>query len=174
MHCQDTSNKKEKHFLQLLESHKGILYKICRIYQDQEERRKDLFQEMILQLWSSFDSFRGESQFSSWMYQVAFNTAIVFWKKEKRDLEAHSAAPYQELHEELHKIDDRKEQLEVFYKAVKRLNTIEKAIIFLYMQGLSGKEIADILGISTINVRVRLNRVKEKIKDIIKTLGYEF
>ncbi|MDH7461798.1 RNA polymerase sigma factor [Chitinophagaceae bacterium 26-R-25] len=169
----NTPNDKQTCFLQQIETHKGILYKICRIYQDKKEDQQDLLQEMILQLWRSYDSFRGESQFSSWMYRVAFNTAISYFRKEKQRFTS-SLDPYHDLPDELHTVKEKEEQLAIFYKAVQQLNKVEKALIFLYMQGQSGEEIADILGISSVNVRVRLNRTKEKIKYIIKTLGYEF
>ena len=71
---------KQTRFLQLLKENKGILFKICKIYQEDPDDRNDLLQEMTLQLWLAFDSYRGESKFSSWMYRVALNTAIVFLK----------------------------------------------------------------------------------------------
>ena len=128
----------------------------------------------MLQLWLSYDSFRGDSQFSSWMYRVAFNTAIVFFKKERRRQDVFMTAPYNQLPEELHTARDQDEQLRIFYKAVQKLNKVEKALIFLFMEGQSGKEIALILGITPLNVRVRLGRTRDKLKYIIKTLGYEF
>ncbi|MDI3319872.1 RNA polymerase sigma factor [Pinibacter soli] len=169
----NTSNNKQTSFLQLIEMHKGILYKICRIYEDKKEEQQDLLQEMILQLWRSYDSFRGESKFSSWMYRVAFNTAISYFRKEN-NYKTSGLETYHDLPDELHAVKEKEEQLAIFYKAVQQLNKVEKALIFLYMQGQSGDEIADIMGISSVNVRVRLNRTKEKIKYIIKTLGYEF
>lgn len=169
----NTSNDKETCFLQQIETHKGILYKICGIYQSKKEEQDDLLQEMILQLWRSYDSFRGESKFSTWMYRVAFNTAISYFRKENQ-YNATSIEAYGDLPDELHAIKEKEEQLAIFYKAIQQLNKVEKALIFLYMQGQSGDEIAEILGISPVNVRVRMNRTKEKIKYIIKTLGYEF
>jgi len=165
---------KEARFLQQVEAHRGILYKICRIYQDNPADQHDLLQEIMLQLWLSYDSFRGDSQFSSWMYRVAFNTAIVFFKKERRRQDIFTTVPYNQLPEELHTVRDQDEQLRIFYKAVQKLNKVEKALIFLFMEGQSGKEIALILGITPLNVRVRLGRTRDKLKYIIKTLGYEF
>jgi RNA polymerase sigma-70 factor (ECF subfamily) len=108
------------------------------------------------------------------MYRVAFNTAIVFFKKEKRRQNIFAAASYNNLPEELHTVREQEEQLKIFYKAVQKLNKVEKALIFLYMEGQPVKEIAVILGITPLNVRVRLNRTKDKLKYIIKTMGYEF
>jgi RNA polymerase sigma-70 factor (ECF subfamily) len=108
------------------------------------------------------------------MYRVAFNTAIVFFKKEKRRQDIFADASYNNLPEELHTVREQEEQLKIFYKAIQKLNKVEKALIFLYMEGQSANEIAVILGITPLNVRVRLNRTKDKLKYIIKTLGYEF
>jgi RNA polymerase sigma factor (sigma-70 family) len=165
---------KEARFLQQMKTHNGILYKICRIYEDDPEDQRDLLQEILLQLWLSYDSFKGESQFSTWMYRVAFNTAIVFFKKEKRRKDTITTSEYNNLPVELPAVYEQEEQLKIFYSAVKKLTKVEKALIFLYMEGQSGNEMAVVLGITPLNVRVRLNRVKDKLKYIIKTMGYEY
>lgn len=166
----NSAHDKESAFLQRIQAHQGILLKICRTYQDSEEDRQDLYQEIVAQLWSSYDSFRNESLFSSWMYQVAFNTAIRFLKKFKKP----AIQPYPDLPEDLQQIDDRKEQYLIFNRAIQRLDPVEKALIIMYLDDIPGKEIAEVLGLSAGNVRVRITRVKEKIKDIIKLMGYEF
>jgi len=161
-------DNKEGRFLQLIGENKGILYKISKIYEDNPEDRDDLVQEMILQLWLAFDSFRAESKFSSWMYRVALNTAIVFFKKQKRRPDS-LALPYEfERAEEQSSAGEKEEQLAAFYKAVQQLNKVEKALIYLYMEDVPYAEIASNLGISEGNVRVRLNRIKNKLKEIIK------
>lgn len=157
-----------------MQTHKGILYKVCRLYQDREEDRQDLFQEIVAQLWVSYDSFRGESQFSSWMYRVAFNTAIVYLRKERKRLDHVTDAPYPDLPDEIRPVRDEAAQLAIFHKAIQQLNKVEKALIFLYMEGHSGKDMAVVLDMSPGNIRVRLNRVKDKLQTIIKTMGYEF
>ena len=143
------------------------------MYFDNLEDQQDLFQEIILQLWKSLASFKGNSQLSSWIYRVALNTAIVFFKKEKRKLD--NIIPIKIEPIALDVYDTEKDlQLVHFYKAVKELNKIEKALIFQFIEGLSGKEIAENLGISEVNVRVKTNRTKIKLQEIIKTQGYEF
>ncbi|MDB4902397.1 MAG: sigma-70 family polymerase sigma factor [Mucilaginibacter sp.] len=165
---------KETGFLLLIGENKGILYKICKIYQDEQEDRNDLLQEMILQLWLAFESFRGESKFSSWMYRVALNTAIVFFKKQKRRPD-NKQLPHQfDRAEELSPIGEKEEQLAVFYKAVQQLGKVEKALIYLYMENQPYEEIAANLGITEGNVRVRINRIKNKLKEIIKQMNYEY
>jgi RNA polymerase sigma factor (sigma-70 family) len=161
-------DNKETHFLQLISENKGILFKICRVYQDDPDDRNDLLQEMTLQLWLAFGSYRGESKFSTWMYRVALNTAIVFFKKQKRRPDSEQL-PYQfERAEEVSPSDEKEEQLALFYRAVQELNKVEKALIYLYMEDVPYGEIASTLGISEVNVRVRLNRIKNKLKEIIK------
>jgi RNA polymerase sigma-70 factor (ECF subfamily) len=161
-------------FIQLIEEHKAMLFKICRIYQDDEADRDDLMQEMILQLWLAFDSFQGKSKFSTWMYRVALNTAIMFFKKQKRRPDSEQL-PDNLDHLEAEVTDTEKdEQLTLFYKAIQQLNKVEKALIFLYMEDQPYEDIALNLGISEINVRVRLNRTKNKLKEIVKSMNYEY
>jgi RNA polymerase sigma factor (sigma-70 family) len=163
---------KEVEFLSLLQNHKGILHKVSRIYMDKPEDREDLIQEIILQLWNSFNSFKEQSQFSTWMYRVAINTAILYYKKENKRTDTQVLSSEYDIKDE--GVDDTKnKQLEIFYKAVQELNSIEKAVIFYFMEGKSHKEIGDNLGISEVNARVKLNRTKEKIQAIIKQRGYE-
>lgn len=163
----------EQEFLTAINTHKGILYKVSRMYFDKLEDQQDLFQEIILQLWKSLDSFKGKSEFSSWMYRVALNTAIVFFKKEKRKLDNYISIKNEPIVYEDY--DNKKDQQLVhFYKAVKQLNKIEKALILLFIEGFSGKEIAENLGLSEVNVRVKIKRTKSKLQEIIKTQGYEF
>jgi RNA polymerase sigma-70 factor (ECF subfamily) len=163
----------EQEFLRAIEMHKGILYKVSRMYFDKLEDQQDLFQEIILQLWKSLDSFKGNSEFSSWMYRVALNTAIVFFKKEKRKQDNFTIIKNEPIDNEVFD-SEKDQQLVHFYKAVKQLTKIEKAIIILLIDGYSGKKIAENLGLSEVNVRVKIKRTKNKLQKIIKTQGYEF
>ena len=165
--------EREQEFLNRIESHKGILYKVSKMYMDTHDDQQDLFQEIICQLWKSYDSFRNESQFSTWMYRVAVNTAIVFLKKEKRKVDKYEIAS-ENVKEEEGDSQIKENQIEHFYKAVQKLEKIDKAIIFYQLEGFSHKEIGENLGISEGNARVKLNRAKEKLKEIIKNQGYGF
>lgn len=164
---------KQQEFLNLIEKHKGILYKVSKMYMDDVEDQNDLVQEIVLQLWHSYDRFEGNSQFSTWMYRVSLNTALTYFKKEKKKSEHYTFL------ENIDRVDDRdpsekETQLELFYKAVHQLNKVEKALIFLFLEGQSHKEIGQNLGITEGNARVKLNRTKDKLQTIIKTYGYEF
>ncbi|HLV52059.1 MAG TPA: sigma-70 family RNA polymerase sigma factor [Flavobacterium sp.] len=156
-----------------MEKHKGILYKISRMYFDHLEDQEDLIQEMTFQLWKSYQNFNGNSLFSTWMYRVCLNTALTFFKKEDKKQDKY------EFSENYDSADDdhsayKEEQLKYFYDAVQELNKVEKALIFLFLEGMSHREIAENLGISEVNARVKLNRTKEKLQTIIKKNGYEF
>ena len=140
---------------------------------DNADDQQDLFQEIVCQLWKSYESFRNESQFSTWMYRVAVNTAIVFLKKEKRKVDKYQI-PSENVKEEENDSQIKESQLDHFYKAVQKLEKIDKAIIFYQLEGFSHKEIGENLGISEGNARVKLNRAKEKLKEIIKNQGYGF
>ncbi|WP_055094154.1 RNA polymerase sigma factor [Flavobacterium aquidurense] len=165
--------EKEQEFLKRIESHKGILYKVSKMYMDNPDDQQDLFQEIICQLWKSYDSFRNESQFSTWMYRVAVNTAIVFLRKEKRKVDKYEIAS-ENIKDDESDSNIKESQIDHFYKAVQKLEKIDKAIIFYQLEGFSHKEIGENLGISEGNARVKLNRAKEKLKEIIKNQGYGF
>jgi RNA polymerase sigma-70 factor (ECF subfamily) len=165
--------KTQQEFLNLIDQHKGILHKVSKMYMDDIEDQNDLVQEIVLQLWKSYERFQSKSQFSTWMYRVSLNTALTYFKKEKKKSDRYTFL------ENLDKVDEtdtleKETQLELFYKAVHELNKVEKALIFLFLEGQSHKEIASNLGITEVNARVKLNRTKEKIQIIIKTYGYEF
>lgn len=164
---------KEQEFLSLIEQHKGIIYKVSKMYMDDAEDVKDLSQEIILQLWKSYESFKAQSSFSTWMYRVALNIAITFLKKDAKKIDR-AGIHYETEIEDVNTASQKENQLEYFYKAVHELSPIEKALIFLFLEGQSHKDIGYNLGISEGNARVKLNRTKEKLQQIIKKNGYEF
>jgi len=164
---------KEEIFTDHLRDHQGIIIKIARMYADSEDDLADLIQEISFQLWRSFDRFKGESKFSTWLYRVALNTAITFLKSEKKRVDKLSFQLKTDVAADEPDVA-RESQLAHFYSAVQHLNKIEKALILLFIEGLSHKEIAENLGLSEVNARVKLNRTKAKLQDIIKRQGYEF
>ncbi|MBL7967612.1 MAG: sigma-70 family RNA polymerase sigma factor [Prolixibacteraceae bacterium] len=154
----------EKEFLQIITENQGIIHKVCSIYCDLEEDRRDLFQEILVQLWKSYPSFRSESKFSTWMYRVALNTAITSFKKDKRQPDK-SGVAYESLQlaEDLYDtaVED---QIKMLHKAVSNLTGIEKSIILLFLEDKKYEEIAEITGITQNYVRVKMNRIKKKLK----------
>ena len=143
------------------------------MYMDRMDDREDLYQEICLQLWKSYDNFSGKSQFSTWLYRVALNTALVFTKRDRKRVDRYALPEGEDLLDESYS-GKEDEQLKVLYRAVQELNAVEKALIFLFLEGQSHQQIAQHLGISEGNARVRLSRTKEKLQTIIKKLGYEF
>ena len=157
----------EKEFLEKIEKHKGVIFKISKMYMDNFDDQKDLFQEITFQVWKAYPTFEGKSQFSTWLYRVALNTAIIFLKSEKK----RSFIKNDEV-EDIKIIaddddDEKEKKLTKMYKAIQQLNEIDKALIFYYLQDYSGKEIAENMGITEVNARVKLNRAKEKLKQLI-------
>lgn len=157
----------EKEFLEKIEQHKGIIYKISKMYMDNSEDRDDLFQEIIFQVWKAFPKFRGESEFSTWLYRIALNTAIVFLKSEKkRNFINNSDFTNYKIEQDEYDLE-KEEKLSKMYSAINQLNAIDKAFIFYYLEDFSGKKIAEQMGISEGNVRVKMNRAKNKLKEIL-------
>jgi len=160
----------EQEFISKIEQHKGILFKISKMYMTEKDDRDDLFQEITYQLWKAFPGFRGESEFSTWLYRIALNTAIIFLKSEKRrSFIAHVDFSNHIIVQEDY--DNRKEErLAEMYQAIHQLNPIDKAFIFYYLEDFSGKQIAEQIGISEGNARVKMNRAKNKLKDILSQI----
>lgn len=159
----------EKEFLQIITENQGIIHKVCSIYCNLEEDRRDLFQEILVQLWKSFPSFRSESKFTTWMYRVALNTAITSFKREKRQPEK-SDFSFEKLKLADEFYDTRAEdQIIMLHDAVARLTGIEKSIILLFLEDKKYEEIAEITGITQNYVRVKMNRIKKKLKELMYT-----
>ena len=154
----------EQNFVVLLQEHQNIVHKICRIYTNDSDAHKDLFQEITIQLWKAFPKFRGDSKFSTWMYRVGLNTAITLYRKSLRHVQSQriESVEYKLSYEEYD--DTKDEQLKLIYDAVRKLNDIDTGIIFLYLENKNYKEISETLGISEVNARVRMNRIKTKLK----------
>lgn len=161
------SSKLEKEFVEQLEANQNIVHKICRLYTDNQDAHNDLFQEVTIQLWKAYPKFRGDSKFSTWMYRVALNTAITLYRKSKRRVQTQSYDMVEFKIKDTTEDDETMEQLTLLYGAVKQLNDIEKGLVFLYLEDKNYKEIAETLGISEVNARVKMNRIKTKLTNII-------
>ena len=136
------------------------------VYARDYEDRKDLFQEICLQLWKSFGSFREESKFSTWLYRVALNTAIGDMRKKKKWM---VNEPFQNMQESPDQAFEKKERLNVLYEAISRLNRIDKAVIILWLEEKSYEEIANVVGMTSKNVSVRLVRIKTKLQEMVNS-----
>ncbi len=158
---------KEQEFLERMEKHQGVVFKISRMYMDDLDDQKDLFQEITYQVWKSYSSFEGKSEFSTWLYRIALNTAIVFLKSEKkRSIIQNEEVHHFKIKEEEYNFQEEY-HLKKMYEAIQQLSPIDKALIFYFLEDISGKEMADNLGITEVNARVKLNRAKEKLKKLV-------
>ncbi|RRB13508.1 RNA polymerase sigma factor [Larkinella knui] len=158
----------EKEFVSLLNQHPGILYKVCSLYCQEPDDRKDLFQEIVLQLWKAYPAFKSESAVTTWMYRIALNTAISNYRKKVGKPQAVSFSELEFQIPDL-KDDAPDEELSLLYASIEQLSPVEKAVITLYLDDNSYDEMAAILGISKSNVGVKLNRIKTKLERIIKS-----
>ncbi len=156
----------EKDFLAQLKTHQRIIYKLVNIYARDVDDKKDLQQEIILQAWKGYPHFKGESKFSTWLYRLSLNTIFTMRRRT-------SAIEYHENLEPLNKLTspfEAKDNTELLYYAIKQLNDAEKAIISLSLEGYDNKEIAEIIGISSNLVGVKVYRAKQKLTEILKKL----
>jgi len=159
---------RETEFTDLIETNQGIVHKICRIYCDTPEAHEDLFQEIVLQLWKSFDSFKGESKFSTWMYRVGLNTAITLIRKKDKTINTTSIenGSFFNLRANDHD-EEHEEKLKLLYICIKKLNDVERALVLLYLEDLPYREIAETMGVSEVNARVKMNRAKTRLKEMM-------
>jgi len=156
----------EKQFEQHVRENELLIYKVCRIYASTSADREDLFQEIVIQLWNAYPKFKGQSKFSTWLYRVALNTAITGLRKKKKFIE--SWEPSQLPERTSDENTGREEELLQLHKAIEQLNQVEKAIVMLYMEDRSYEEMEEILGMSQGNLRVKMNRIKEKLRQLTK------
>ena len=159
---------KKEDFIRTIDEHKKIIYKIVNSYCQNKEDRKDLEQEIIIQLWNSFDNYNSKYKYSTWMYRIALNVAISFYRKEKKWSMKNDF--YNE--ESIFKIEEDpiEEQSELNYhlkllqEFIHNLNELNKALMLLYLEEKSYEEISEILGISKTNVATKISRIKLKLK----------
>jgi RNA polymerase sigma-70 factor (ECF subfamily) len=163
----DAVRRDHNHFLSELETHKKILYKIIRVYGPTLADRQDLAQDIVIALWRSYDQFDGRSKFSTWMYRVALNVALL-WVREHRDVRNHVALDDGILDTTL--VDEADDampmELRMFLgQLVERLSPLDRALILLSLEGHDHAGIGAILGLTPTNVATRLSRVKQKLRE---------
>lgn len=154
----------ETEFTGLIREHQGLLFKVASVYTNSTLDRDDLFQEIVYQLWKSFDSFRGESKITTWMYRVGMNTAISHLKKSKRSAVTLPLSAAIDLG--VTALDDlQEERLKLLHQYIQQLNTLEKGLMLLLLEGKNYHEIAEITGLTSSNVGTRISRIKKKLKN---------
>ncbi len=152
-------------FIAVIEDNQNLIYKICYSYCSNPEDIKDLQQEILIQLWNSFSKFDGRVKISTWIYRIALYTAISFYRKDCKQNNNKVALDTSSIPLATSELDsDFKENIEMLYQLIECLNDLDKALILLYLDDISYKGIADILGISETNVATKINRIKKKLK----------
>jgi RNA polymerase sigma-70 factor (ECF subfamily) len=157
----------EESFVKQLKANQNIIHKICRLYTSDEDAHKDLFQEITIQLWKAFPKFRGDSKFSTWAYRVALNTAITLYRKSVKTIKTSEFDNTRHFIKQEDYNYEEEEQIKLLYKAVQQLSDIEKALVFMYLEDKDYHEISETLGITEVNARVKMNRIKGKLKKIL-------
>jgi RNA polymerase sigma-70 factor, ECF subfamily len=157
----------EKDFIETIETHRGIIYKVCKMYCPVDDDCDDLYQDIVAQLWKAWGGFRGESKISTWIYRIALNTAISGFRKQKRMPLNHELTP-ETLNVPQDDTLQKKEDIELLHLAINQLSEVEKAMVMLYLDEVPYDEIAGIIGITQNNVRVKMLRIREKLRNIME------
>jgi len=165
--------KKEDRFNEIVSENGDRIQRICRYYNSNPENQKDMYQEVLVNIWKSLDNFKGNSSVSTWVYRVAVNTSLTFTGKAFKEMKLIVDVDAENFN---HVIDedilDSKQkqelQFEELQKELNLLSVIDKALISLMLEGLSMKEISDVIGITESNVKVKIHRVKENLRTKLK------
>ena len=150
-------------YLQKIETHKGIILKVVNLYTDNLDDRKDLYQEIVLQSFSAYERFQGNSKFSTWLYRISLNVALTYLNKRKKlDNVKVSTLP-----ESIVEPIELSERADFLYRAIKQLPEIDRSLIMLHLDGFSNTEISEMMGISRGNANVKLHRIKQQLTEIL-------
>ncbi len=154
----------QQYFIELLQQNQGIIYKLVNLYAQDEEEKKDLYQEIVLQCWKSFASWRGEAKFSTWLYRIGLNTIFTMQRKK-------SPVIYTDILPDINTVTNstlENENSVLLYKSIKLLTETDRAIILLHLDGYDNGEIAGLMGISPNSLGVKLHRIKQRLTHILQ------
>lgn len=158
---------KEK-FIVIIREHQALIYKVCYSYCQNLEDRNDLQQDILLQLWYAMEKFDGRVKMSTWIYRIALNTAISFYRKNRKHQDKKTYIDESIISlPDLETDDSQKEKIAILYQFINNLNPFDKALILLYLDDYKQDEIAEILGISKTNVATKISRIKQVLKNQI-------
>ena len=158
--------KLQADFVKTIEQNKGIIYKIARSYCKDPDDKQDLIQEILFQLWKSFDKFDSSYKFSTWMYRIALNVSISFYRKEKLRQQISQPLPESVLYlkDDNTTAGDLNNKLDQLHQFISELKELDRAIIILYLEGNNQQDIGEILGLTVTNVSTKVSRIKEHLK----------
>jgi RNA polymerase sigma factor (sigma-70 family) len=157
----------KEHFIQILKDNKGIIYKVINTYCKESDEKKDLEQEIVIQLWKSFKSYNSDYKISTWIYKIAMNISISYYRSNlnrKSKTISINESIFQEIESE-NNSDELEDNRRLLHEFMNQLNEFDKQILILYFDDLSYKEIADIVGITETHVGTKINRIKKKIQE---------
>jgi len=163
---------KEAEFTDKINDCRGIIYKICNLYASAPADREDLFQEIVIQLWKAWPGFRGDSKFSTWLYRVALNTAISTLRRQDRTVDLSFPEFIPDESPDMTSENEKEEMILRMYRSISQLNEVDRAVVMLWLEDRSYEEMEMILGINQNSLRVKMNRAKEKLRNLIKTEAY--
>jgi RNA polymerase sigma factor (sigma-70 family) len=153
-------------FISVIKDNQNLIYKICYSYCSNSENRKDLQQEILMQLWNSFSKFDGRVKISTWIYRIALNTAITFYRNDCKHKDKKVTIDASIISLSYFESDsEQDENIVKLYHFIERLDEMDKALILLYLDDNKYKDIADILGISETNVATKISRIKKNLKE---------
>lgn len=154
-------------FISVIKDNQRLIYKVCYTYCSNSENRKDLQQEILMQLWNSLSKFDGRVKISTWIYKIALNTAIFFYRNECKHKDKNVTIDASIIFLSNFESDgsDIDEKIVMLYQLIEHLNEMDKALILLYLDNNKYKDIADIIGISETNVATKINRIKKNLKE---------
>lgn len=159
------SRKRQQQFFQeIIEQHKGILFKVARTYCSDEEDRQDLIQEMMIQIWQSVHKYNNQYKITTWLYRISLNVAISFYRKNSTRTKKLTDLNEQMMETPVEDKSENERQLNLLEQFISELKEIDKALMILYLEDKSHTEIAEILGMSVSNVGTKVGRIKEKLK----------
>lgn len=153
--------KQEEFFTQLVREHKGTIYTVCYMFSKDEDEVQDLFQETLINMWKGMEGFREESKIGTWIYRVALNTCLTMERKKKREIKKVPLQMDVNLFEDG---DANAKQARMLHQRISQLAYVDRAIVMLWLEGMSYDEIGAVVGISAQNVAVKLFRIKEQLK----------
>jgi RNA polymerase sigma factor (sigma-70 family) len=157
----------KEHFIQILKDNKGIIYKVINTYCKESDEKKDLEQEIVIQLWKSFQSYNSDYKISTWIYKIAMNISISYYRSNlnrKSKTISINESIFQEIESE-NNSDELEDNRRLLHEFMNQLNEFDKQILILYFDDLSYKEIADIVGITETHVGTKINRINKKLQE---------
>jgi RNA polymerase sigma factor (sigma-70 family) len=165
-----TKPAENERFVQLLEEHKRILYKIASTYCTDTEDRRDIVQEIVIQLWRSFPQYDDQFKFSTWMYRIGMNVAISFLRSEIRRSQKTVTLEHVEIIDFAaadRVMGEMGDDIHLLQRLVSQLDEMSRGLVVLYLEGYSHVEIAEILGISVTNVGTRISRIRNRFREVL-------